>query len=125
MTYVVDVTREEGMWLADVPEVAGAHTFARSLTGLEKAVREVIVLMDDLDDNAEVAMRLVFDVDDAVVGSALRLGAERRELSRREADLQQETAAAVVSLTKNGYSVRDAAVLLGVTPGRVSQLANA
>jgi predicted RNase H-like HicB family nuclease len=30
-TYEAVVTREDPMWLADVPAVPGAHTFARSL----------------------------------------------------------------------------------------------
>src|SRR5659263_509011 len=32
--YEVIVTREGSSWLADIPAVPGAHTFARSLTGL-------------------------------------------------------------------------------------------
>lgn len=50
--YEVKVTREDGSWLADVPAVPGAHTFARSLAGLARSVREVIILMADLDDDA-------------------------------------------------------------------------
>lgn len=46
-TYRVVVTREDGRWLADVPDVPGAHTWANSLNALRKAVREVIALMDD------------------------------------------------------------------------------
>lgn len=52
-TYEVVVTREDGAWLADVPTVPGAHTYARSLTALTEAVREVVILMDDLDDDAQ------------------------------------------------------------------------
>ena len=40
----VVVTREDGQWLADVPELQGAHTYARSLPSLDQAVREVVVL---------------------------------------------------------------------------------
>ena len=40
--YNVIVTSEGGSWLADVPAVPGADTFARSLTSLAKSVREVI-----------------------------------------------------------------------------------
>lgn len=39
------VTREGSSWLADIPAVPGAHTFARSQAGLAKFVREVIILM--------------------------------------------------------------------------------
>src|SRR5262249_56281916 len=43
-TYRVIVTREGGAWLAEVPDLAGGHTYARTLAALDKAVREVIVL---------------------------------------------------------------------------------
>jgi len=51
-TYLVEVTREGNQWLADVPSVPGAHTFANDLDTLRQSVREVIVLMDDLPDDA-------------------------------------------------------------------------
>jgi hypothetical protein len=34
--YCVNGTRERDAWLADVPDVAGAHTFARSLSALQR-----------------------------------------------------------------------------------------
>jgi predicted RNase H-like HicB family nuclease len=61
MSYAVLVTRDGDSWLADVPSVPGAHTFARSLEGLARSVREVVVLMDDLPDDA--AVELDFHVD--------------------------------------------------------------
>jgi predicted RNase H-like HicB family nuclease len=51
-TYRVTVTRERDAWLADVPDVPGAHTFAHSLSTLERNIREVIVLMTDRPDEA-------------------------------------------------------------------------
>lgn len=58
MTYTVHINREDGTWLADVPAVSGAHTFARTLDELVQSVREVIVLMDDLPDEAQVDIDL-------------------------------------------------------------------
>jgi len=123
-SYEVIVTREDGAWLADVPEVVGAHTFARTLTALRKSVREVIILMDDLPDDAEVVISFRFDVDDETVEEAARLGEERRALAAREANVMAGTARSVENLIERGYSVRDAALLLNITAGRVSQLAN-
>lgn len=51
-TFRVVVTREDGQWLADVPGLTGAHTYARSLPSLDQAVREVVVLAADLPDEA-------------------------------------------------------------------------
>lgn len=53
MTYYVVVAREDGNWLACVPALSGAHTFAGSLPQLVKAVRELIALVEDLPEGAE------------------------------------------------------------------------
>ncbi len=50
-TYRVQVTREDGRWLADVVGLRGAHTYARTLATLERYVREVIVLAADLEES--------------------------------------------------------------------------
>jgi predicted RNase H-like HicB family nuclease len=47
-TYRVIITRDDGHWLADVPSLQGAHTYARSLPALDQAVREVVVLSGPL-----------------------------------------------------------------------------
>ncbi len=120
--YEVVVTREDGAWLADVPAVPGAHTYARSLPALRSAVREVIVLMADLDEDAEPPLTLSFDIADPAVITAAAVGAERRLVLSREADVQDRTASSVADLTARGYSVRDIAELLALTPGRVSQI---
>lgn len=122
MTYLVIVTREDGQWLADVPSVPGAHTYARSLEGLRRYVREVIILMDDLDDDAQADVAFKFDVEDEVIRDAARVGDERRDLLAREAAVRGEVAEMARSLSEAGYSTRDAAALLDITPGRVSQL---
>ncbi|MGI9000343.1 MAG: type II toxin-antitoxin system HicB family antitoxin [Pseudonocardia sp.] len=56
--YEVVVTREDTYWLADIPELEGAHTYARTLTGLDRAVREVIVLAADRPDDDMPLLRL-------------------------------------------------------------------
>lgn len=125
MTYEVRVSREGDKWLADVPQVRGAHTFAKSLEGLERSVREVIQLMDDDRDEAtEIAVDFVFAEIDGPVRSAYLAGQERRELATRERELQDRTRALVAELIDQGVSGRDAARILAITNGRVSQLAN-
>lgn len=123
--YEVLVTREGHSWLADVPAVPGAHTYARSLAGLAKSVREVIVLMADLDDEDTPELTFTYKVSDEVVQEAAAVGRERREARELEQTLMAHTSAAVARLARKGYSVRDAATLLSLTPGRVSQLLNA
>ena len=56
--YRVIVTSEDGQWLADVPALAGAHTFASTLPALERHVREVIVLAEGLPQDAADSITL-------------------------------------------------------------------
>ena len=123
--YEVIVTREGDSWLADVPAVPGAHTFARSLAGLARSVREVIVLMADLADDAIPELTFTYQVSDQVLQEAVAVGRKRRETRDLEEALMAHTSAAVAQLAREGYSVRDAAALLDLTPGRVSQLLKA
>lgn len=124
-TYRVVVTREDGAWLADVPGLEGAHTFARSLAGLDRSVREVIVLVADLPDDAMGGLRLDYRfqtgdpaVDD-VAGDVRALRAKADELA---ATASRRTAEAARQLVEHGLSVRDTAIALGISPQRVSQL---
>ncbi|HEY3951998.1 MAG TPA: type II toxin-antitoxin system HicB family antitoxin [Streptosporangiaceae bacterium] len=123
--YRVLVTREDGHWLADVPELQGAHTYARSLPGLDQAVREVIVLAADFPD--EAMPELVIDYDYHTGDPELDITAMEVRRLRRQADELAATAAtrtgqAAVALVASGLSVRDAAALLGISAQRVSQL---
>lgn len=125
MSYRVVVTREGGAWLAEVPELEGAHTWARNLPTLDEAVREVIVLAADLPDEAMPDLDLVYEyrTGDSVIDKiTTELRRERRRLHEAEREVAERTESTARELVKNGYSVRDAAVLTGVSYQRVSQL---
>src|SRR5260370_7544923 len=80
--YEVIVTREDDHWLADVPGLQGAHTYARSLPALDQAVREVGVLAADLPDGAMPGLVLDYDYhtgDPALDATALALRQLRRQ----------------------------------------------
>ena len=124
MRYTVHVTREGDSWLADVPSVAGAHTFSRSLDGLAKSVRDVVVLLDDLADDASVELDFHYDVEDEAVAEAERLRRMREAILIQEAELVSATARVASNLARC-YSVRDTAAMLGVTAGRISQITKA
>ena len=124
-TYRVVVTRENGHWLADVPSLEGAHTYARSLPTLDQAVREVVVLAADLPDEAMPV--LVLDYEYHTGDASLDVTAQEVRQLRREADELAAAAAtrtgrAAAELVARGLSVRDVAALLGISPQRVSQL---
>lgn len=130
MPYRVVVTRDPEdarFWLADVEDLDGAHTYARSLSALERYVREVIVLAADLPDGAEDALVLVWEyhTGDPVVDEAAAVLRAERERVEAEARwvAERTTELARRLVTEGRYSVRDAAALLSVSPSRIGQLA--
>lgn len=122
MSYVVKVTREGSNWLAEVPDLDGSATFAKSLRGLRTSVREIIILMADLEDDADPDFRFEYELGDQTATDAAHIGDERVRIADREREIQRDAERAARSLVDAGYSHRDAAVLLHMTPGRVSQL---
>lgn len=125
MSYLVVVTREGGAWLADVPGLGGAHTWARSLPALDQALREVIVLAADLADEAMAGLDIDYEyrTGDAVIDTqSAELRTRRRQLHDLDAEVTAKTEQLATELVGTGYSVRDAAVLTGVSYQRVSQL---
>lgn len=124
-TYSVVVTREDGQWLADVPELQGSHTFARSLPTLDQALREVIVLAADLPDDAMPELILDYHYhtgDQELDSTAEEVRRLRREANEIAAQAAARTGQAAAKLVTKGLSVRDVAALLGISPQRVSQL---
>jgi hypothetical protein len=123
--YRVVVTREGTTWLADVPELPGAHTFARTLPALDRAVREVVVLAADLPDEAMPTLTLEYEYHTghpALDAETAKVRSLRKQAERLSEEASASTATAARRLVANGVSVRDAAALLGVSPQRVSQL---
>jgi predicted RNase H-like HicB family nuclease len=123
--YRVVATREDGHWLADVPDLQGAHTYARSLPGLDQAVREVIVLAADLPDEAMPKLVIDYDYhtgDSELDSTAMEVRRLRRQADELAAAATAQTEQAAIRLVARGLSVRDAAALLGISPQRVSQL---
>ncbi len=123
MTWTVAVTREGDKWLGECVELPYAHTWAPSLSRLRAYMSEAIILAADLPDDAEPELRLVAgpDVDGELV-RGFELARRREQLDEAAAELRADTSAATRSLRAAGYSMRDVAALLGITPGRVAQL---
>lgn len=123
--YRVIVTREGDAWLADVPELEGAHTFARTLPALDRAVREVVVMAVDRPDEDMPALQLAYDYrtgDPGIDVTATEIRTLREQASQLSATAAARTGAAAALLVDRGLSVRDIAAILGISPQRVSQL---
>lgn len=125
MSYTVEVTREGDNWLATVLGLEGAHTYAGNLKALDEAVLEVIQLVEDLPDDAPVEFRYEFKDVDQVIIDAAAFGARRQALEEQQARMKVELSGWISKLLVSGYSVRDVAGLLGISPGRVSQIGKA
>lgn len=125
----IDVRRdpEDGrFWLADVNGLHGANTSSRSLATLDRYVREVIVLAAELSDDADNDLDLDWhyetgDADlDREAEQLRHLRAELEVANRKLAERTEDLARRLV--TAAGFSVREAATLLGLSPARVDQM---
>jgi predicted RNase H-like HicB family nuclease len=124
MKYHVVVRRDGDGWMADVPALPGTHTWAKTLRALDRNVREVIGMVEDLPRSAEAALDLEMDYhtgDSMLDERAGRLRARRREQQRAAAEIASDTSELLRRFAAQ-LSVSDAAVLLGVSKGRISQL---
>jgi DNA-directed RNA polymerase specialized sigma subunit len=125
MTYHVVVTREEDSWLAEVPGLPGAHTYAGNLIALDTAIREAIALVEDLPEGGEAGLVVDWDftaLDDPAITEALAIAHRRRDVERERHELAEKTRQLAGSFVKRGWSLRDVAGVLGISTGRVSQL---
>jgi predicted RNase H-like HicB family nuclease len=127
VNYSVQVTREDGVWLAQVAGLPAAHTFAKNLVSLERLVREVIALVEDLPDGAERSLALDWDFsqigDEAI--EAARLAVPLRDVDQERDALAARRVELVHAFAGKHWSVRDIASVLGVSPGRVTQIIHA
>lgn len=117
MTYTAVCRRSGGWWAISVPELKGVHTQARRLDQVEGVVREAIALfLDVAPDGFEVVVKP--EVPDEVDQARQA----RRALRHAEESAERATRAAAEALIKQGLTVRDAGILLGISPQRVSQI---
>ncbi len=94
-------------------------------SGVDQAVREVIVLAADLPDEAMCDLVLEYDYqtgDPELDTTALEVRRLRREAEELAVTAAARTGQVAAQLVARGLSVRDVASLLGISPQRVSQL---
>jgi hypothetical protein len=117
MKHHVVATRDGDGWIADVPALLGTHTWAKTLRALDRNVREVIGMVEDLPRSAEAALDLEMDYRTGDAGldeRAGRLRARRHEQERAAAEIASDTSELLRRFAAQ-LSVGDAAVLLGVS----------
>ncbi|MGH3912736.1 MAG: hypothetical protein ACRDTC_04905 [Pseudonocardiaceae bacterium] len=113
----------QGRWLVHLAEEPRCHTWARSYASARREIIDAAELwldelgvasLDDLDIRDEVRI--------AGAAQARDLAEAREELTRRLADVRARVDEMARGLVAEGVSVRDVADLLGLSPGRVSQV---
>ncbi len=121
-TYRAEAVRWEKGWEVHIEGVG--VTQSHSLAGTEQAARDYISSLYDLADNADFEVTVT-----PRLGEIAEL-VQTAKAKRNEADEANSAAAAAVRLVAakllaKGLSTADAATVLGVTKGRVSQLTSA
>jgi hypothetical protein len=129
--YEVGAWRDEGWWLARVTAATddadlaplNAMTQARSLSRIGDMARDLVATIPDAE-GAEFEV----DVDyvlPSVVAPLVDRARDARGLLEVASDLwHEQSAAAALVLTSEGYSLRETAVLLGMSHQRVDQILN-
>lgn len=121
MTYYVRAKRWPLGWELQIDGVG--TTQSRSLATAEKTVRSYLAMDDYADaDTAQVVISPELDGNLASEAEAARAATRQAELARDEAAVKARKVAR--ELKASGMSGADVAVVLGVSPQRVSQLVN-
>ena len=123
-TYDIDIYRDEaGYWIADVPSVPGAHSFAKRIDQINVNIREAIAVALDIDDTDEIEInpRVALGSSlEKLLGEARHLRDVADEATQAASEASREAARALVE--QGELSLRDAGALLGVSHQRVGQL---
>jgi hypothetical protein len=121
-TYTVQVFRDSGLWVIEVLEIDVVGQ-ARTLASAADTARSLIALWLDVDP-ATISVQMDYSRIDA---EALSLMRQARADQARADTISSEAAktwrrAARKLVREDNLSVRDAAIVLGVSYGRVQQL---
>jgi predicted RNase H-like HicB family nuclease len=116
-TYTAVCTRTDNWWAITVPELPGVFSQARRLDQVEAMARDAIAALLDVSPKS-------FDIEvrPELPGEVTAARRARAKLVEAEQSAEKATVEAAKKLIADGYTVRDAGKLLGISPQRVSQL---
>lgn len=120
-THTAIMWREEDVWFAEFPGVAGCHTYGRSFQAAQRAARLALLLYVDAREPTHVR----FDVipPDAAQPAIDRLKRARKQVERAQKQVRAAVIDALVTLTEQEqWSFREAAGAVGLSFQRVYQL---
>ncbi|NMO53672.1 type II toxin-antitoxin system HicB family antitoxin [Actinoplanes sp. TBRC 11911] len=117
-TYSVVCRRVGNWWAISVPEIKGVHTQARRLDQVAAMARDAIALLLEID-----PATVHVDVRPELPSTVIQAIDARQAAREADEKADQATVRAVRALLGDGYTVRDAGALLGLSPQRISQIA--
>lgn len=121
MNVTATAERSGNWWAVEVPEIPGLFTQARRLDQIDGMVRDAAHMLGREIGTVTVEPKLS-EQDERMIDELL---AARREATEARAKASRLTVNAVDMLRGQGMTVRDVADIIGITPQRVSALANA
>jgi DNA-directed RNA polymerase specialized sigma subunit len=121
-TYTVDAKRWEHGWELHVEGVG--VTQSKSLHSAASVAREYISLAEDISDESTIDVEIRPQIDNALGQEVIAARKAVQELGERQREVAALSRAAARDLAESGLSGADIAVVLDVSPQRVSQLLN-
>ena len=122
-TYRVDARRWEHGWELHVEGVG--VTQSKSLHSAARIAREYISLVQSISDESTIDVEILPKIDDALGKEVIAARKAVHEIAERQREVAALSRAAAKDLAGSGLSGADIAVVLDVSPQRVSQLLRA
>ena len=122
-TYAVDAKRWEHGWELHVQGVG--VTQSKSLHSASRIAREYISLAKGIRDESTIEVEIRPHIDNALGDEVIAARKAVHDLAERQLEVAALSRAAAKDLALSGLSGADIAVVLEVSPQRVSQLLNA
>jgi len=122
-TYAVDAKRWEHGWELHV-EGLGV-TQSRSLHSAARMAREYISLIEGISDESTIDVEIRPQIENALSKEVIAARKAVHELAEQQREVATLSRTAAKDLAESGLSGADIAVVLAVSPQRVSQLLNA
>lgn len=114
-------TRTGGWWAVEAPSIPGLFTQARRLDQIPDLIVEAAALLGHDVDAADVQVRPALSDDDREL--LTRTLEARRAARAAESEASRASRELVARLRAEGFTVRDVAAVVGISPQRVSALA--
>lgn len=119
MELIAKCERQAQGWSVEVPEL-DLHTTAKRLDKVSDLVKKVAIDRG-AEDNCELVIKVIATMPGIICDIETAQG-KMKEAARLQEEASTEIRDVVSRMREQGLTLRDIAVLLGVTPQRVAQL---